>query len=81
MAARGGGMPHLQGRRDPAIGRSYRGSQLPGDGPHPTPFGALSASAKDLPASFSAASNACCHRAHLISAISGADMGSNEGTA
>jgi len=41
---------------------------------HPTPFGALTASAKDLPASLNAASNACGHRAHLISAISVADI-------
>ncbi len=40
----------------------------------PTPFGALAASAQDLPASFNAASAACCHRAHLISAISVADI-------
>lgn len=41
---------------------------------HHARFGAPSASAIDLPASFSAASNACCRRAHLISAISGADI-------
>ena len=40
----------------------------------PTPFGTLAASAKDLPASLNAASSACCHRAHLISAISVADI-------
>ena len=41
---------------------------------HPTPFDALTASAKDLPASLNAASNACGHRAPLISAISVADI-------
>ncbi|MEN9633801.1 MAG: hypothetical protein RL077_2205 [Verrucomicrobiota bacterium] len=41
---------------------------------HPTPFGALAVSAKDLPASLNAASNACGHRAHVISAISVADI-------
>jgi len=41
---------------------------------HPTPFGALAVSAKDLPASLNAAANACGHRAHLISAISLADI-------
>ena len=41
---------------------------------HPTPFGALAASAQDLPATLNGASNACCHPAHLISAISVADI-------
>ena len=69
-------MTPLQCRRDPTIRhpptvvRSVRAMATF----RPTPFGALAASAKDLPASFNAASNACGHRAHLISAISVADI-------
>ena len=75
IAAPGGGMTPLQCRRDPTIRRSHRGSPRPGDGTfHPMPFGALAASAKDLPASLNAASNACGHHAHLISAISVGDI-------
>ena len=41
---------------------------------HPAPLGACSASARDLPDACNATSNACCHRAHLISAVSAADV-------